>query len=138
MVFPNKLVAILNKDIDTGVAMNAVAHMTIGLGAKLGAPALLFDDYYNQEGHIYPNISRIPFIILRGKSTEIKRVIHTARNHNIHFSAFTNTMTNGTYQEQLDRTAETAEESLIYYGCALFGDWEEVSQITKRFSLYKS
>lgn len=80
----------------------------------------------------------MPFIILRGKSTEIKRVIHTARNQNIHFGAFTNTMTGGTYQEQLDRTAETPEESLIYFGCVLFGNWEEVSQMTKKFSLYKS
>lgn len=137
MDFANKLVAVINKDLETGVAMNAVAHMSIGLGAKLSSSSLELDDYKNQEGHIYPNISKMPFIILRGKSNEIKKAIHAARDQAIHFSAFTNTMTGGTYKEQLEKTAITPEEQLIYYGCLFFGPWEKVNQITKRFSLYK-
>jgi len=35
MIFTHKLVAILNKEIASGVALNALAHMTIGLGAKV-------------------------------------------------------------------------------------------------------
>ncbi|CAM2779901.1 hypothetical protein LEWO105114_02485 [Legionella worsleiensis] len=34
--FKNKLVAVLNKSIDTGKAMNALAHMCIGLGSAIG------------------------------------------------------------------------------------------------------
>jgi len=46
-------------------------------------------------------------------------------------------MTGGTYQEQLENTLKTPEEQLVYYGGVLFGPWDRVSQITKRFSLYK-
>lgn len=36
MNFENKLVAILNKDVEPGVVLNAPAHMSVGLGAAVG------------------------------------------------------------------------------------------------------
>lgn len=137
MQFPNKLVAILNKDIEPGVAMNAAAHMILGLGANIGPEALKLDNYADKDNNTYPNISQMPFIILRGKSNEIRKVIHAAREHNVKYGAFVNTMTGGTYIEQLDNTKSTHEESLVFYGAVLFGDWDTVSQITKKLSLYR-
>ena len=136
-MFENKLVAILNKDIEPGVAMNALAHMTIGLGAQLNSQLLQLNAYHDKEGNSYPNISQMPFIILRGKSGEIRKALQQTRELNIPFGCFINTMTGGTYQEQLDNTRATPEEHLVYYGAVLFGPWETVSQITKKFSLYK-
>lgn len=137
MSFENKLVALVNKEIDTGVAMNAIAHMTIGLGTQLNHEILRLNDYKDKEGNIYPNISQMPFIILRGKSSEIRKAVRQAKDEKMYFSVFTHTMTGGTYQEQLDNTLQTPEEQLIYYGAILFGPWDQVSLITKRFSLYK-
>jgi hypothetical protein len=137
MSFENKLVALVNKDIDVGVAMNAIAHMTIGLGTQFTTEELRLNDYKDKDENIYPNISQMPFIILRGKSGEIRKAVAAAKEQNMKFSVFTDTMTGGTYQEQLDRTAQTTEEELKYYGAVLYGPWDEVSLITKRFSLYK-
>ena len=137
MSFENKLVAMVNKDIEVGVAMNAIAHMTIGIGAAAGRELLRLDDYKDKGGNIYPNISQIPFIILRGKSGEIKKAVRSAKEQNIKYGVFVNTMTGGTYLDQLERTSETTEEDLVFYGAVLCGPWEEVSQITKKFSLYK-
>lgn len=135
--FENKLVALVNKEIETGVAMNAIAHMTIGLGTQLNNELLRLNDYKDKEGNVYPNISQMPFMILRGKSSEIRKAVTQAKEEKMLFSVFTDTMTGGTYQEQLDNTLQTPEEQLIYYGAVLFGPWDQVSQITKRFSLYK-
>ncbi|NQY42678.1 MAG: DUF2000 domain-containing protein [Legionellales bacterium] len=136
MSFENKLVAIINKKIDPGVAMNALAHMAIGFGTTLDDKILKLNDYKDKDSNIYPNISQMPFIILKGKSTEIRKAIQKAKEENIKYSIYLDTMTGGTYQQQLDRTLETPEADLIYYGATFFGKWETVSQITKKFSLY--
>lgn len=50
---------------------------------------------------------------------------------------FTNVMTIGTYIEQIEQMKKTKEEDLIYYGIVLFGDWNKVSELTRKFSLWK-
>ncbi|HQS83760.1 MAG: hypothetical protein B7Y25_02370 [Alphaproteobacteria bacterium 16-39-46] len=137
MSFENKLVALVNKDIEIGVAMNAVAHMTLGFGSEIKKELLRLNDYEDKDGNLYPNISQMPFMILRGKSNEIRKAVQASKEQHIKFGVFLNTMTGGTYQEQLDNTKQTSEEQLIYYGAVLFGPWEAVSLITKRFSLYR-
>jgi hypothetical protein len=57
--------------------------------------------------------------------------------NSIKYIDFTNTMTEGTYQDQLKRSSETKEENLEYYGIILFGDWEIVTELTRKFSLWK-
>ena len=116
--------------------MNAIAHMTLGLGAALGVENTHLDNYQDKDGNIYPNISGMPFIILRGKSNEIRKAVRSAREQGIKHGVFLHTMTGGTYQEQLANTALTTEEELKFYSCVLFGPWDKVSEITKRFSLY--
>lgn len=137
MNFTHKLVAIINKDLPSGVALNALAHMTIGLGTTLTSSQLHLDNYQDKDGNSYPNISRMPFIILRGKSGEIRKIVKAAKDAGIASGVFLNTMTGGTYQEQLATTAQTPEEQLIYYGCVLFGPFEEVHELTKKLSLWR-
>ncbi len=138
MDLSHKLVAVLNKDIESGVAMNALAHMSLGLGSHVPAELLRLDTYIDKDQNVYPNISQIPFIILRAKSGEIRKTVYKAREMNLSYGAFVNTMTTGTYIQQLSDTRNTHEEELKFYGCVLFGPWEQVTEITKKFSLWKS
>lgn len=136
-MFENKLVAVLNKNLEPGVAMNAIAHMTIGMGAAIGAQRLRLDNYQDKDGNLYPNISQMPFIVLRAKPNEIRKAVLKARENEIELGIFTDTMTGGTYQEQLDNTKQTAEDDIVFYGAVFFGDKDVVTEITKKFSLYK-
>ena len=136
-MFTHKLVAILNKEIEQGVATNALAHMSLGMGAFIGKESLQLCEYKDANGDIYPNISAMPFIILQGKHKDIRKTVHQARELQIPGSVFLNTMTGGTYIEQLERTCLSKEEELIYYGCVLFGEWDQVSALTKRYSLWR-
>ena len=63
-IFQNKLVAVLNKSIEPGKVMNALAHMCICLGSAIGQPDLRLTDYQDADNGSHPFISEIPFIIL--------------------------------------------------------------------------
>ncbi len=135
--FKNKLVAVLNEKIELGVVMNALAHMSIGLGSVIGKDELLLSEYVDASDEKHSYISSMPFMILKSNSNKIRTLRNAAKENNIIFVDFANTMTGGTYSEQLERTKETKEDSLTYYGIVLFGDWDKVSELTKKFSLWK-
>ena len=138
-MFQNKLVAVMNQQIEMGVAMNALAHMSLGLGAHKGASELHLMDYETANGCIYPNISKMPFIILREKnSNKIAQLLMKAKEAGIQYSVFTNTMTEGTWEDQKARTLTAQPEEIIFYGIVLYGPKELVTEMTKKLSLWRN
>lgn len=135
----NKFVAVLNKKIPVGNLLNALGHMAAGLSASYqNIPEMRFDSYFDKDGGDHKSISDHPFIIL---SADNSNQIRTLRNEliksEIHFVDFTDTMTVGTYTEQKDRTKNTPEAELEYFGICAFGNKEVLSQLTKKFSLWR-
>jgi hypothetical protein len=136
--FKKKLVAVLNKNVEIGRVVNALAHLSVGLGGSLpNKEELRLQDYTDADGGKHPSISDIPFIILRGKSGKIRNLRKAAIEKGLYFNDFTNTMIHETYVEQHIKTKETKEEDFEYFGICLFGDWETVTELTKKFSLWK-
>ncbi len=136
--FEKKLVAVLNEKIEIGRAMNALAHMSLGLGGSCPRKEeLRLQDYADADEQKHPAISDIPFIVLKAKSNQIRELRKAARESGIHFTDFTNTMIGETYVEQHANTNKTKEQDLEYFGICLFGDWDTVSALTKKFSLWK-
>jgi len=45
-------------------------------------------------------------------------------------------MTVGTWEEQVAKSKETAEEKLEYYGVCLFGERQVLEELTSKFSLW--
>lgn len=143
MTLPNekslKFVAVLNKKIETGKLMNALGHMTAGLaGASGKAEDMCFLEYKDKNGGIHPNISHFPFIIVKAdNSNQVRKIRNQAIEKGITFTDFTSTMTVGTSEDQIKRTAETSEEELEYFGICLFGDAEELKALTGKLSLFQ-
>lgn len=135
--FANKLVAVMNEKIEPGIIMNALAHMCIGFGSEIGKEPLRLTNYIDADGGSHPSISEMPFMILKANSNKIRGLRQAALAEGIKFVDFTSTMTVGTFQEQIERTKQTKDEELIYYGIVLFGDWTKVSELTRKFSLWK-
>ncbi|MEK7070439.1 MAG: DUF2000 domain-containing protein [Patescibacteria group bacterium] len=134
-----KFVAVLNKKIPLGNLMNALGHMAAGLSADYpNISEMRFDNYFDKDGGTHKNISDNPFIILQAdNSNKIRTLRNALIEKGIHFSDFTNTMIVGTYIEQHQRTKETPEAELEYYGICLFGEIDRVNELTKKFSLWR-
>ena len=136
-ILDKKLVAVLNEKLEPGVAMNALAHMALGMGTVLGPDEAMMCDYIDANAAHHPSISAYPFIILKGRPNKIREAIDVARNANIQAVDFTNTMTVGSYVEQLQRTKATPNSELEFYGAVFYGAIDKVSEITRKFSLFK-
>ncbi len=138
-ILQNKFVAVLNKKIPPGTLMNALGHMAAGLaGSYPDRAELRLDTYVDKDGGEHKNISDNPFIILSAdNSNQIRNLRNELIAAGIVFTDFPSTMTVGTFAEQKERTSATPEIELEYYGICAFGDKITLSQLTKKFSLWR-
>ncbi|MGF7229663.1 MAG: DUF2000 domain-containing protein [Candidatus Saccharibacteria bacterium] len=134
----HKFVAVLNKKIPEGRLMNALAHATAGLSATYPeVAAMRFDNYEDKSGNIHQSISDNPFIILRAdNSNKLRALRQQLVEQDICFTDFVDTMTEGTYTEQQERTKNTNEEDLEYFAVVMFGENEVLNVLNKKFSLW--
>jgi hypothetical protein len=135
-----KLVAILNKRIEPGKVMNALAHCVAGavnLLGEQGREALKFLDFVDADGQKYPSISARSFIVLRGSDGDIRKIRQQALEASVSAVCFTESMTGGTYVEQILRTKTTPTSSLVFYAIVLVGDEGVLRPLTKRCSLWR-
>lgn len=138
-VTTHKFVAVLNKKVEIGKAVNALAHATLSLVAKATPEQVLqmgVVSFTDKDGNIH-EASKNSFVILKADNgNQIRTVRNAARERGLLFVDFANTMQEGTYQEQLERTQQTSEAELDYYAIVLFGEIESVSELTRKFSLW--
>ncbi len=135
--FTQRIVAVLNEKIEPGRALNALGHLALGMGAILGSETLHLMDYADADGGHHPNISKMPFVILKANSNKIRSLREQANISGINFNDFTETMTVGSWSDQLAKTADTKNENLTYFGILLYGPAEVVTGLTRKFSLWK-
>ena len=138
----HKFVAVINKKVPVGNAMNAIAHLAAGLSALVAEKGqtadMRFDTYTDKDGNPHRSISDNPFIVLRAdNSNQLRSFRQNLQAAGVPFDDFTNTMTEGTYAEQQKRTVATTEADLEYWGVCAFGEIEKLNALTKKFSLWR-
>jgi len=119
--------------------MNALGHMAVGLSQLCEDKELLrFDTYIDKDDNHHKSISDNPFIVLAAdNANQIRTLRGKLKEHKIPFNDFTSTMVEGTFEEQKQRTSQTPELELEYYGICFFGEKDKLSELTKKFSLWR-
>lgn len=140
-VTTHKFVAVLNRKIESGKVMNALAHMSLGLVAGASSEEIKemrFIEYRDGDGTSHPYLSKNSYVILRAdNSNQLRTLRQHALEAGVNVIDFTDTMQEGTYEEQLKRTKMMPETELEYYGVCLFGKIAEVGELTRKFQLWK-
>ena len=136
----HKFAVILNKKLDTGVALNAASHLMAALVNKAVASQrelMQFVDYIDADGSPHP-VSALSLIVLRADSSnKIRTARQAAKLAGLLCVDFIESMTGGTAAEQQERTASLSENDLNYYGVAMFGEVEILRDITSKLSLWR-
>jgi len=138
-----KIVTVLNKNLEPGIALNTAAHMALGLTARAAKEkpdlfqAMHFLNYADKDGGDHMYISALSLIVLRANAHELRRLRGAFRDAGILHVDFTNQMTQGTYVEQLERSRNTPEVELEYYGLCACGTRSELDSLTRKFSLWR-
>lgn len=135
-----KFVAVINEKIEMGKALNAIAHMGLGLvniADEETRERMSFIDFPDKDNGSHKSISGLSLIVLKGRNGEIKKVRRQFVEQNILFTDFIETMTGDTYAEQLVKTKELGIEEHNYFGILAFGEIDKINPITKRLSLWK-
>lgn len=133
-----KLVVVLKDGLKTGKAMNALAHAMLGFGAgAITKEDVRLNKYEDKEGNIHDNISEMGIIVLRASSNKIRTIKNQAKAKGLNFVDFVDTMSIGTYEEEYELTKTKRDEELNYWALILFGNYDEVTELTGKLSLYK-
>ncbi len=135
-----KFVVALNEKCDVGVILNAASHACLGLIAQASEEdrkKMSFISFTDANGNVHPSISGLSLIVLKGKNGELRKLRSQVLEQNFLCVDFIHTMTGDTYKEQLEKTAATPEEELLYYGVAVFGEKLKLDPLTKRLSLWR-
>ncbi len=137
----HRVIVALDKTLEPGRAMNAIAHMMAGLSALIAEKGevknLRFQDYTDKNGQIYPSISDLPMIIMKGKKGEVRKFAQNAKGAGMPTVCFLDTMIEGTYVDQHKRTNERPTEEINYFGACAFGENLQLREYTKRLSLWQ-
>ncbi len=135
-----KFVVVLNKKIDPGVALNAASHMMASLMSKAKSEYyefMKFIDYVDGDGQTHL-VSGLSLIVLRSdNSNKLRKARYNAIENGIVHVDFTESMTGDTYVEQMEKTKNTPESELNYYGLCMFGQKDKINPITSKFSLWR-
>jgi len=138
-VTTHKFVAVLNKKVEMGKILNVLGHLSVSLVANASSDQVQnmgVVDYSDKDENIH-KASKNSFVILKADNgNQIRTLRNAAKEKGILFVDFTNTMQEGTFLEQLERTKQTPEVELDYYGIVLFGEIDKINELTRKFSLW--
>ena len=134
-----KIVGIIAANVDASVALNVIGHLSIAIGKYsddeiMGKPLITDKSDINHLG-----ISKFPFIVTKVKSGKLKVAIEKAKNNpDLLVADYPKDMLETRTDDELVASINAKEnEELEYLGAIIYGNTEDVNEITGKFQLWK-
>ncbi len=134
-----KIVGIIATNVEASVALNVIGHLSIAIGkysddAIMGKPIITDKSGVNHMG-----ISKFPFIITKVKPGKLKNAIEKAKsNPNLLVADYPRDMLDTRTDEELVASISSKDnDKLEYLGAIVYGDTNDVNEITGKFQLWK-
>ncbi len=135
-----KFVTIVNENLSGWKLLNTVSHLTAMLGNTLEKGTVLSrSSFETKDGVTLPANSQYPVLAFSASSNQLKTLMDTLNtNKKVKYLIYTMDMIDTGIDDKLAKVyAEKESKDLEICGIGIFGDKEEVGNLTKKFSLYK-
>ncbi len=134
-----KIVGIISTKVDATTALNVIGHLAISIGKYsdnniMGKPIITDKSNVNHLG-----ISKFPFIVTKVKPEKLRVAINKAKeNPNLLVADYPKEMLDTRTDEELVLSIkEKDNRELEYLGALIYGNTNEVNEITGKFQLWK-
>lgn len=137
--FSQKIVIVVNKDLEKWQIMNSVGHVSAYLGNKLRENFGTGDNFVTKDSQNHPRNSQYPIIILGANSNEqLHNFMEKVRESKLEFHGFIKEMIETTNDNEITEILKNKDDKDIeYLAIGVFGDNEKIDALTKKFSLLK-
>lgn len=134
-----KCVMIIDESLPAGVIANTAAILGITLGKQF--PEAVGTDVTDKSGRSHLGIIEFPVPILKGSTElirEVRQRLYTKEFEDVAAVDFSRTAQEyRTYDEFVQKIADTEEESLLYLGIGLLGTKKKINKLTGNLPLLK-
>ncbi len=134
-----KIVGILATNVEMSVALNVIGHLSIAIGKYSGNEIMGKPTITDKSGMNHLGISQFPFIITKVKQGKLKTAIDRAKNNpNLLVADYPKEMLETRTDDELVVAINAKEnEKLEYLGAIIYGNTQEVDEITGKFQLWR-
>ena len=136
--FSKKIVVVLNKELESWQAMNAVGHISAFLGNKMDERFDTGEFFVSQDEEKFPRNSQYSIIALSAKEGQLHTLLEKVKEVGLLYHVFIKEMIETTNDEKIVETLKDKKSTDIeILGIGIFGPNEEVEKLTKNYSLWK-
>jgi len=137
----HKFVIVLNEKSPIGKLLSATGQLALLLlyqAKPEQQSAMDFISFLNPNNQELISLSSLSFVTLKSTNNQLLTLYSKTRGAGVLSAIFTSTMSfNGIEENLMQKTASTPLDQVEIYGVGIFGKIEEITPLTKKFSLFK-
>lgn len=131
-----KIVAVINKDLSVGLAMNALGHMAFAIGSYSDNLMMGAHKYIDASGNSYNGISKYPFMVLQATQEQIEQIAKKSDEKDVTTVKYTQEMFDTDTDDELKEAIMNNSKPVIH-AIVVSGDKKPVNSLTGSFGLYR-